>query len=72
MSLDPGSAAIIQLAWARRLGLDDGAFARALETGERITRVDDSARSVEFVRLFGSSAPGGSAVGLGRRGRHLR
>ena len=56
MSLDPGSAAIIQLAWARRLGLDDGAFARALETGERITRVDDSAHSVEFVRLFGSSA----------------
>jgi GNAT superfamily N-acetyltransferase len=56
MSLDPGSAAIIQLAWERRLGLDDGAFARALETGERITRVDDAARSVEFVRLFGSSA----------------
>lgn len=56
MSLDPGSAAIIQLAWARRLGLDDGAFALALETGERITRLDDSARSVQFVRLFGSSA----------------
>jgi GNAT superfamily N-acetyltransferase len=56
MSLDPGSAAIIQLAWARRLGLDDGAFARALETGERITKVDDAAHSVEFVRLFGSSA----------------
>ena len=56
MSLDPGSAAIIQLAWSRRLGLDDGAFASALETGERITRVDDSAHSVEFVRLFGSSA----------------
>ncbi|HEY3573789.1 MAG TPA: GNAT family N-acetyltransferase [Arthrobacter sp.] len=56
MSLDPGSAAIIQLAWARRLGLDDGAFARALETGERISKVDDAAHSVEFVRLFGSSA----------------
>ena len=56
MSLDPGSAAIIQLAWARRLGLDDGAFARALETGDRITRADDAAQSVEFVRLFGSSA----------------
>lgn len=55
MSLEPHSAAIIQLAWARRLGLDDGAFATALETGERITRVDDAARSVEFVRLFGSS-----------------
>jgi len=56
MSLDPGSAAIIQLAWARRLGLNDGAFARALETGDRITRADDAAQSVEFVRLFGSSA----------------
>ena len=56
MTLDPSSAAIIQLAWARRLGLDDGAFASALETGERITRADDSARTVEFVRLFGSSA----------------
>lgn len=56
MSLESHSAAIIQLAWARRLGLDDGAFASALETGERITRADDSARSVEFVRLFGSSA----------------
>jgi GNAT superfamily N-acetyltransferase len=56
MTLESHSAAIIQLAWARRLGLDDGAFASALETGERITRADDSARSVEFVRLFGSSA----------------
>ncbi|MEW9870416.1 GNAT family N-acetyltransferase [Arthrobacter sp. HS15c] len=56
MTLDPGSAAIIQLAWARRLGLDDGAFAAALASGERIVRADDSAKSVEFVRLFGSSA----------------
>ena len=56
MTLESHSAAIIQLAWARRLGLDDGAFASALETGERITRADDSARAVEFVRLFGSSA----------------
>jgi GNAT superfamily N-acetyltransferase len=56
MTLEPTSAAIIQLAWARHLGLDDGAFARALETGERISKVDDAAHSVEFVRLFGSSA----------------
>jgi GNAT superfamily N-acetyltransferase len=56
MTLDPGSAAIIQLAWARRLGLDDGAFSSALTSGERIVRADESARTVEFVRLFGSSA----------------
>jgi GNAT superfamily N-acetyltransferase len=56
MTLDPGSAAIIQLAWARRLGLDDDAFASALASGERIVRADESARTVEFVRLFGSSA----------------
>lgn len=56
MTLDPGSAAIIQLAWARRLGLDDDAFSSALASGERIVRADESARTVEFVRLFGSSA----------------
>jgi GNAT superfamily N-acetyltransferase len=56
MTLDPGSAAIIQLAWARRLGLDDGAFAASLASGERIVRADDSVQTVEFVRLFGSSA----------------
>ena len=55
MTLDPGSAAIIQLALARRLGLDDGAFSSALASGERIVRADESARTVEFVRLFGSS-----------------
>src|SRR5919112_3740466 len=56
MTLDPGSAAIIQLAWARRLGLDDDAFGAALSSGERIVRADEAARTVEFVRLFGSSA----------------
>jgi GNAT superfamily N-acetyltransferase len=56
MSLESHSAAVIQLAWARHLGLDDGAFASALESGERITRADESVRSLEFVRLFGSSA----------------
>lgn len=56
MTLDPGSAAIIQLAWARRLGLDDDAFAGAIASGERLVRADDSVQTVEFVRLFGSSA----------------
>lgn len=56
MTLDPGSAAIIQLAWARHLGLDDGAFAASLSSGERIVRADDAAETVDFVRLFGSSA----------------
>lgn len=56
MTLDPGSAAIIQLAWARHLGLDDGAFAASLSSGERMVRADDAAETVEFVRLFGSSA----------------
>ncbi|WP_258802930.1 GNAT family N-acetyltransferase [Pseudarthrobacter sp. NS4] len=56
MTLDPGSAAIIQLAWARRLGLDDDAFSSALASGDRIVRADESVRTVEFVRLFGSSA----------------
>jgi GNAT superfamily N-acetyltransferase len=54
MTLEPGSVDIIQLAWARRLGLDDGAFATA--AGNRITRADDTARAVQFVRLFGNSA----------------
>jgi GNAT superfamily N-acetyltransferase len=56
MTLEPGTADIIQLAWARRLGLDDAAFTAARESGERITRADESARAVQFVRLFGSSA----------------
>ena len=68
MTLEPGSVDIIQLAWARRLGLDDGAFAAA--AGVRMTRADDAARTVEFVRLFGNSALVGpqwaldAAVGL--------
>lgn len=56
MTLDAGSAAIIQLAWARRLGLDDDAFRTALASGERIVRADEASRTVDFVRLFGSSA----------------
>ena len=54
MTLEAGSVDIIQLAWARHLGLDDGAFADA--SGTRITLVNNNARSVEFVRLFGASA----------------
>jgi GNAT superfamily N-acetyltransferase len=54
MTLAPGSADIVQLAWARRLGLDDGAFGAA--AGGRITRADEAARSLQFVRLFGGSA----------------
>ena len=54
MTLAPGSAEIIQLAWARRLGFDDGAFAGA--AGRRLTLANDAARSLQFVRLFGSSA----------------
>jgi GNAT superfamily N-acetyltransferase len=70
MTLDPGSIDIIQLAWARHLGLDDGAFAAArkidadsaasgadpLAAAPRITRADESRKSVDFVRLFGTSA----------------
>ncbi|MGO4804053.1 GNAT family N-acetyltransferase [Arthrobacter sp. 2MCAF15] len=54
MTLEPGSAEIVQLAWARRLGFDDGAFAAA--AGVRLTRADETARAVQFVRLFGNSA----------------
>ncbi|MFJ4265895.1 GNAT family N-acetyltransferase [Paenarthrobacter nicotinovorans] len=67
MTLEPTSAAIIQLAWARHLGFDDDAFAdaaAALTSGgtapgaptSRMTRVDDSARALVFLRLFGVSA----------------
>ncbi|MDQ0819928.1 GNAT superfamily N-acetyltransferase [Arthrobacter sp. V4I6] len=68
MSLEPGSADIIQLAWARHLGFDDADFAAA--AGERLTRADESRRTVDFVRLFGNSALVGpqwaldAAVGL--------
>ncbi|MFI2564754.1 GNAT family N-acetyltransferase [Paenarthrobacter sp. NPDC018779] len=64
MTLEPTSAAIIQLAWARRLRLDDAAFATAADRlasspagpRDRITLADESARSVQFLRLFGVSA----------------
>jgi len=67
MTPEPTSAAIIQLAWARHLGLDDDAFASAAagpasegtapgDPDARIIRVDDSARALVFLRLFGVSA----------------
>jgi GNAT superfamily N-acetyltransferase len=54
MSLEPGSADIIQLAWARHLGFDDADFATS--AGGRLTRADESRRTVDFIRLFGNSA----------------
>lgn len=54
MSLEPTTVAIIELAWARLLGLADDAFPNARRDGiERITRVDDDVRTVSFVKLFG-------------------
>ncbi len=52
MDLDPGTVAIIQLAWSRRLGLEDDALSAA-EDEERIYDVQDEASEVKFVRLFG-------------------
>ena len=52
MDLDPGTIAIIQLAWSRGLGLDDGALADA-DANERIYHVTAEPRQVSFVRLFG-------------------
>lgn len=54
MTLQPGSADIIQLAWARHLGFDDAGFARS--AGKRLTRADESRATVDFLRLFGTSA----------------
>ncbi|MCA4132870.1 GNAT family N-acetyltransferase [Arthrobacter sp. M4] len=66
MSLEPTSADIIQLAWARHLGLADTAFAESVAKiaaggngggiATRILRIDPSAREVTFIRLFGCSA----------------
>jgi GNAT superfamily N-acetyltransferase len=52
MNLDPGTIAIIQLAWSRRLGLADDALAGAGD-GSRIYSVQEQSRQVKFVRLFG-------------------
>ncbi|MCC9195762.1 GNAT family N-acetyltransferase [Arthrobacter sp. zg-Y820] len=52
MNLDPGTIAIIQLAWSRRLGLADDALAET-GRGSRIYSVQEQSRRVSFVRLFG-------------------
>lgn len=53
MQLDPGTADIVLLAWARLLGFADTAFAAP---GTRLVRIDDEAAVLTFVRLFGRSA----------------
>ena len=52
MNLDPGTIAIIQLAWSRRLGLADDALSGAPE-GRRIYSVQERTGRVSFVKLFG-------------------
>lgn len=49
--LDAGTIAIIELAWARLLGLDDNAFDDG--RADRLYGVDDSADVLTFVTLFG-------------------
>jgi hypothetical protein len=66
MDLDPGTISIIQLAWSRLLGLDDG----ALGDGDpgRLYSIDDDASVVTFVTLFGREVLRGPgwAVDAGR------
>lgn len=58
MELDPGTVSIIQLAWARLLGLDDDALA---EGSGRLYRIDDDAPVLTFVTLFGREVLTGPA-----------
>ena len=59
MELDPGTVSIIQLAWSRLLGLDDGALA---DGGEgRLYSIDDDAPVLTFVTLFGREVLRGPA-----------
>ncbi|WP_146361007.1 GNAT family N-acetyltransferase [Arthrobacter yangruifuii] len=53
MNLDSGTIAIIQLAWARHLGLPDNALADT-ETGKRIYNVREQSETACFLRLFGT------------------
>ncbi|WP_104180837.1 GNAT family N-acetyltransferase [Arthrobacter sp. B0490] len=58
MDLDPGTVSIIQLAWSRLLGLDDG----ALGSGSgRLYSTDDDAPLLTFVTLFGREVLKGPA-----------
>ena len=73
LELDDGTRAIVQLAWSRLLGLEDD----ALGTGsERLYSVDDGARILTFVTLFGREVLRGPewAVDAARHlpGRELR
>lgn len=58
MSLDPTTAAIVELAWARTLGLDDSAWTAG---SGRLVLVGEGAAVLSFVRLFGRSALVGPA-----------
>ncbi|UPO75845.1 GNAT family N-acetyltransferase [Arthrobacter sp. Helios] len=60
MQLDTSTISIIQLAWSRRLGLDDDALAAA-DSDERIYDVHEEASEVSFVRLFGREVFSGPA-----------
>lgn len=51
MNLDPGTVAIIQLAWSRRLGLADSALSAAAP-GERLYSIREEADTLSFIRLF--------------------
>ncbi|MHA7261964.1 GNAT family N-acetyltransferase [Arthrobacter sp. TMN-37] len=54
MELDPGTVAIIQLAWSRLLKFEDSALAG--DPAERIVRVDNASGRLTFVTLFGKEA----------------
>ncbi|MUK02599.1 GNAT family N-acetyltransferase [Vibrio cholerae] len=51
MDLDPGTTAIIQLAWSRLLGLDDAALGDG--GADRLYSTDDADSVLTFVTLFG-------------------
>lgn len=59
MHLDPGTVSIIQLAWSRLLGLDDGALGDG--GSERLYSTDDDASLLTFVTLFGREVLRGPA-----------
>lgn len=58
LNLEPGTVSIIQLAWSRLLGFDDGALAAS---SGRIYREDESGSLLSFVSLFGHEALVGPA-----------
>lgn len=61
MEIDAGTIAIIQLAWARLLGLKDTAFTGA--TG-RLLKVDEDAAELTFLRIFGTGVLRGPSWAL--------